>query len=95
MARLLMVLTTEDLKEEVETLLTAAGVDGYTEVGNAAGFGKTGARLGSSAYPGTSAIVFSILPAAVPAGLVVQLAELKRQRGDRLRVVAWDVEEVA
>ncbi len=59
--KMLMLIVDESKKEELEVFLNHSGVRGYTEVAHAAGMGISGLRLGSSAFPKTSALVFTIL----------------------------------
>ena len=59
--KLLLVVVEGSHKEEIETLLQKAGASGYTEIPNALGVGMTGPRLGSRAFPKTSAVIFSAL----------------------------------
>jgi len=59
--KLLMIVVDEACKEEIEVVLSRAGVRGFTEIPKAVGMGTTGPRLGSAAFPKTSAIVFTLL----------------------------------
>ena len=59
--KLLMLIVDEAKKEELEVLLNRSGVVGYTEIPQAIGVGTTGLRLGSRAFPKTSAIIFTVL----------------------------------
>jgi Nitrogen regulatory protein P-II len=92
--KLLMIIVEDSHKEEVEIFLQQAGVDGYTEIHDATGMGVTGPRLGSGAFPKTSALVFSV----VEDGEVVRLKEALlgfcEACGERVKLLAWDVEEI-
>ena len=79
-------------REELEAALEEAGVAGYTELPHAAGLGATGPRLGSRAFPGTSAVIFTIVADNALEPLRSKLRELCAACGERLRLVAWDVE---
>ena len=59
--KLLMLIVDETRKEELEVFLNRAGVLGYTEIQHAVGFGSTGLRLGSRAFPKTSAVIFTVI----------------------------------
>mgnify|MGYP003701350959 CR=1 FL=1 len=59
--KLLMFIVDEEKKEELEVLLNRAGVTGYTEMPHAVGTGRSGPRLGSRAFPKTSALIFTVL----------------------------------
>ena len=93
--KMLMVIVDESKKEELEVVLAEAGVVGYTELSRASGLGESGLRLGSRAFPRTSAIVFTVLSAEAMAELRTRIREFCEDCGERLRMVAWDVEEVA
>ena len=91
--KLLMALVDEGCKEELEVLLTRAGVSGFTEIPRAAGIGTSGPRLGSAAFPKTSAIVLTFVEdvdvarvaAAVRAGCPAE---------GRLHLFTWGVESL-
>jgi len=92
--KLLMMIVDESKKEELEVLLARAGVQGYTELPSAVGVGTSGRRLGSGAFPKTSAVVFSLVGAEAATVLARQLKEYCAECGEKLRMVAWDVEEL-
>jgi hypothetical protein len=79
----------------VRDLLDAGAAVGYTELDRAHGVGATGRREGSRAWPGESAVFFSI----VPQDRVDQLmARLKNQAdamppGERLHVAVMPIEQ--
>ena len=89
--KLLMVVVDEACKEEVEVALQRAGVAGFTEIPGAVGMGTSGPRLGSAAFPKTSAVILSFVEDD-------QVAALKeRVRTDcparaRPHLVTWTVE---
>lgn len=90
--KMLMLIVDESKKEELEVFLERSGVVGYTEISHAAGLGQSGLRLGSSAFPKTSAIVFSMLDEPALERLVASVDELCGDCGDELRMVTWDVD---
>ena len=90
-----MIVVDDSKKEELEVVLGRAGVVGYTEISRASGVGSTGPRLGSGAFPRTSAIVFSVLSAEALVALRDTLRAFCEDCGERLRIVAWEVEEIA
>ncbi len=92
--KLLMIVVDEAKKEELAVVLEEAGVVGYTEISRAVGMGLTGPRLGSRAFPRTSAVVFTILPPAALDALRERIRAFCAHCGERLKMVAWDVEEV-
>ena len=92
--KLLLAIVEESHKEEMETILQGAGVSGYTEIPHALGVGMTGPRLGSRAFPKTSAVILS----AVEDGVLDRLREDVRAYcqscGERVKLIAWGAEEV-
>ncbi|MCS7182455.1 MAG: hypothetical protein NZ869_05025 [Thermoanaerobaculum sp.] len=92
--KLLMIIVDESKKEELEALLNRLGVEGYTEIPRVIGVGTTGPRLGSRAFPKTSAVIFSILQPQTFETLVKAIREFCRECGEKLKLVAWDVHEV-
>jgi hypothetical protein len=92
--KLLMMIVDESKKEELEVLLGRVGVRGYTELPNAVGVGTSGPRLGSGAFPKTSAVVFSVVDDGAKTELVRQIREYCTECGEKLRMIAWDVEEL-
>jgi hypothetical protein len=92
--KLLMLIVDEARKEELEVFLHRAGVTGHTEIPGAFGVGSTGQRLGSRAYPKTSAVIFTIVEPEVVSRLVQQIREYCEDCGERLKAIVWDVEQV-
>jgi hypothetical protein len=93
--KLLMIIVDESKKEELEAYLARSGVEGFTELAPAVGMGLTGPRLGSRAYPRTSAVIFTIVAPEALGELQAGIREYCADCHERLRMVAWDVEEVA
>lgn len=92
--KLLMLIVDEDRKEELEVFLQRAGVAGYTELPGALGIGATGQRLGSRAFPKTSAVIFTVVEPAMVDSLVRQAREYCADCGERLKAFVWNVEQV-
>ena len=92
--KMLMVIVEDSHKEEVEIFLQRAGVDGYTEIHDATGLGVTGPRLGSGAFPKTSALIFSVVDGAQVDRLKENLLAYCETCGERVKLLAWDVEEI-
>ncbi len=93
--KLLMILVDEERKEELEVALRHAGVTGYSEIPKVTGLGTTGPRLGSGAFPKTSAAIFTVVEDAAVAPLAALLKERCKECGERFKVITWGVEEVA
>lgn len=81
-------------REELEVALEGAGVTGYTELPHAAGLGTRGPRLGSRAFPRTSAVIFTFISDEALVPLREKLREFCANCGERFRLVAWDAEEL-
>jgi nitrogen regulatory protein PII len=90
--KMVMIIVDEAKREELEVFLDRSGLEGYTEVSHAAGLGTSGLRLGSSAYPKTSAVVFSVLTEEALANLNAGVDQFCASCGEELRMVAWDVD---
>lgn len=90
--KMLMIIIDESKKEELEVFLNHAGVEGYTELSHAAGVGATGKRLGSGAFPKTSAVVFTVLSEAAVAQLKKGVDEFCANCGEKLKMISWDVD---
>jgi hypothetical protein len=93
--KLLMIIVEESRKEELEAYLAQSGVEGFTEISPAVGIGATGPRLGSRAFPRTSAVIFTLVADEALAELQTGIREFCADCHERLRMVAWGVESVA
>jgi hypothetical protein len=92
--KLLMLIVDEEKKEQLEVLLNSAGVVGYTEIPHAVGAGTSGLRLGSRAFPKTSAVIFTVLSGEALDSLVRQIKDYCSECGEHLKMVVWGVEEI-
>ena len=93
--KLLMLIVDEAKKEELEVFLNRSGVVGYTEIPHAVGVGSTGPRLGSRAFPKTSAVIFTVIRGEALDALVRDIRRFCADCGEKLKMVVWGVEEVA
>jgi hypothetical protein len=91
--KLLMALVDETCKEELEIILTRAGVSGYTEIPRAVGMGTSGPRLGSAAFPRTSAIVLTLVEDHDAARVAAAVRAECPARG-RVHLITWSVESL-
>jgi len=89
--KLLMALVDEGCKEELEVVLTRAGVSGYTEIPRAVGMGTSGPRLGSAAFPRTSAIILTFVEDD-EAPKVAAAIRAQCPAAGRAHVITWGVE---
>ncbi len=90
--KMLMIIVDQSKREELEIFLNRSGVVGYTEISQAAGLGSSGPRLGSSAFPKTSEVVFSMLDDEALRRLMEGVEEFCSTCGEQLRMTSWDVE---
>ncbi len=92
--KMVMIVVDEAKTEELEVALERSGVAGYSEVSRVRGFGSSGPRLDSRAFPGTSSIVLTAVPGEAMEALEREVARFCADCGERLRMFAWDVEEL-
>ena len=92
--RMLMIVVDDGKKEELEVLLRKSGVAGWTEIAGASGMGTTGPRLGSAAFPKTSAVLFTVVEDEKARSLTADLKSYCTECGERLRITSWAVEEL-
>jgi nitrogen regulatory protein PII len=62
--KMIMILCPSSQLEHVQKLIDGHHVHGYTEILEVRGAGVSGKHLGTRAWPGTSALVFSVVEAA-------------------------------
>jgi len=93
--RLMLIVVDAAIRGEVEVLLRKAGAPGFTELAAAAGLGETGFRLGSGAFPATSAVLMTVLDPVAEPNVRIALAGFEEGDSRRVRAYAWNVEEVA
>ena len=89
--KLLMAIVDEGCKEELEVVLTRAGVTGYTEIPHAVGMGTSGPRLGSAAFPKTSAVVLTFVEDEEAARVAAAVQAQCSAKG-RVHLISWGVE---
>ena len=92
--KLLLIIVDGSHKEEVEAFLRSSGVPGYTEIPHALGAGITGPRMGSRAFPKTSALILSIIEEDVLQRLRDEIQSFCRDCGERVRMIVLGVEEI-
>ena len=92
--KMVMMIIDERKREELEVFLGRSGVEGYTEISSAVGAGTTEPRLGSSAFPRTSSVVFSVLDDTALERLKAGVQEFCANCGENLKMFAWDAEVV-
>lgn len=90
--KMLMIIIDEAKKEELEVFLKHSGIQGYTELSPAAGMGATGPRLGSRAFPETSAVVFTLVNQEAVERLAAGVEDFCTTCEETLKMVSWDVD---
>ncbi|MCC6130378.1 MAG: hypothetical protein IT186_10655 [Acidobacteria bacterium] len=91
--KMLMLIVSDEKKEELEVLLGRAGVAGYTEIPGARGAGVTGPRMGSAAFPKTSAVLFTLVDDETLARVKESVRAYCQDCGERLKMAVWALEE--
>ena len=96
MMKLLLIFVDADHADDVERLLDAADVPGYSEFPDVLGKGKTGRKLGNRAFPGSSTLYFVALPDGRCHGLCDELKKLRDAKGpeEGLKAYILDTMEV-
>ena len=92
--KLLMIIIDSSLKEELEVLLQRNAVLGYTEIPQVHGVGETGIRMGSGAFPKTSSVFFSVLPADQVGKLKADIESYCEACLKKMKMIVWSVEEI-
>jgi len=94
--KVLLIFVDADHAADVQQLLEASDVAGYSEFPNVLGKGKTGIKRGNRAFPGTSTLYFVALPEGDCKGLCDALHALRGTRGpeEGLKAYMLDTAEV-
>jgi hypothetical protein len=92
--KMLMIIVDSSHKEELEVLLNRNEIVGYTEIPQVHGVGESGVRMGSRAFPKTSSIVFTVLPADRLQPLVDDIKRYCAECMKKMKMIVWNVEQV-
>ena len=94
--RLLLIVVDSNHKEDVEKILDAQAIQGYSEVPTVLGKGETGRKMGSRAFPGSSTLYFTAITGDTCEGLCDELKALKDKAGreEGLKVFTLEAEMV-
>ena len=92
--KLLMIIVESEHKEELEVLLNRNHVIGYTEIPQAHGVGTTGVRMGSRAFPATSSIIFTVIPADQVDKLTEDIRNYCEACMKKMKMIVWGVEQI-
>jgi hypothetical protein len=95
--KLMLIFVDADRAADVERLLDASDVPGYSEFPGVLGKGATGRKFGNRAFPGSSTLYFvALLGEGACGGLCDRLEALRTERGpeEGLRVYVLEATEV-
>ena len=94
--KLLMIMVDSNHKEDVEKILDAHDVPGYTELPNVLGKGKSGRKFGSRAFPGSNHLYFTAVGGNICHTLCADLKTLDEKSGPEEGLTAFilDAESV-
>jgi hypothetical protein len=94
--KLLLIVVDSNHQKDVETILDAHQVSGYTEMPNVLGKGEEGKKMGSRAFPGSSTLYFAVIKAESCDALCGEFKALKERAGheEGLKVFTMDAEVV-
>jgi hypothetical protein len=92
--KLLMIMYAGPAPQRVAAVLDAHRVHGFTEIDRARGRGESGRVEGTRAWPGESAMLFTVVPDEQVGGLSAALRALGTEAtpGERLHVAVVPVE---
>ena len=92
--KLLMIVVDTACREELEVLFRRFQVTGYTEIPSVHGVGMTGVRMGSSAFPKTSSLFFTVIEASKVNELKEALCSYCEACERHMKIIQWTVDEV-
>ena len=94
--KVLLIFVDADHAADVQRLLEASNLSGYSEFPNVLGKGRTGIKRGTRAFPGTSTLYFVAIPEGECAGLCDALRKLRGTKGpeEGLKTYILDTTEV-
>jgi hypothetical protein len=79
--KLLMILVDSNHQEDVEKILDAHDVPGFTELPNVLGKGVSGRKFGSRAFPGSNTLYFTGVDGDICQTLCAELKALDERSG--------------
>jgi uncharacterized protein YaaQ len=89
--KMLMAIIDSSKKEELESVLKREGITGFTEIPNANGFGSTGMKMGSAAFPGSSAVIYALLEEEILERVASTIKSYCSECTQHMRLLHWDV----
>ena len=73
--KMLMVLVPSDCLADVQEVMDRHEIHAYTEFPNVLGSGKSGRKLGTRAFPGTTSMLLAVLPKEEAERLIAAVRE--------------------
>ena len=94
--KLLMIMVDSNHQKDVERILDAHPVPGYTELPNVLGKGQSGRKQGSRAFPGSNTLYFTAVDGNICQTLCAELKALDEKCGPEEGLTAFilDAESV-
>jgi hypothetical protein len=94
--KLLMIMVDSNHQQEVDRILEAHNVGGYTELTNVLGKGVSGLKLGNRAFPGSNTLFFTVVDGDICKTLCAELQALDVRCGPEEGLTAFilDAEKV-
>ncbi|OQW96469.1 MAG: hypothetical protein BWK77_04555 [Verrucomicrobia bacterium A1] len=94
--KMLILIGPEGRERDLRDLIARHSVHAYSEFRNVTGEGSTGRHLGTSVFPGRSAVIFTVVPAEKMVELKAALAEFRKTlyADEGLRAFVLPVEEM-
>ena len=94
--KLLLIVVDSNHRDDVEKILEAQSVSGYSELPNVLGKGEMGRKMGSRAYPGSSTLYFTAITLDMCESLCGAFKALRDEAGreEGLRVFSLEAEMV-
>ncbi len=94
--KLMMVLVPSDCLSEVQKVIEKHEIHAYTEIPNVLGAGVSGRKMGTRAFPGTTSMILTILPAGDVDSLVTAVKEFSCDTPcqDEIRIFSVPAEKV-
>jgi nitrogen regulatory protein PII len=92
--KLIVILVDAARADDVQRLLDARDLPGFTQIPNVLGKGETGRKLGTRAFPGSSNLFFTAVPASKVEPLLAELRHLKNAHGVAEGLAAYAIDTV-
>jgi hypothetical protein len=93
--KMLMIICPEQRRGEIRDLIRRHEVHAFSELKDITGEGETGVRMGTRIWPGTSSLIFTVVPDGKNEELLMALKKCSTELypGEGLRAFVLPVEE--